>query len=220
MKPRERKPQKQKSRLVYRKNDHRDILVYNSTAHKYVYHNALVYSETDKNKLEKTDIAWIKYPYNSIMITTGGDSQVGGGCCAMDVDRQIQYGNLLGNNRGICIAIEELGITVFFHNYGSSCNYYITEDGVIWQLLNLTNYYNSNGNGIYHFGNDKICWYERGQVYYDEQLRPYYLNYILHIWTFNKNEDTGKWSIAHNTYSYTTEYRFNRLEFNKIAIIL
>ena len=202
MKPRERKPQKQESRLVYRKNDHRDILVYNSTAHKYVYHNALVYSATNKDKLEKDDIVWIKYPQNSLVMTYGGTP---GGLCCMDCDRQFQYGKNWGggtSGRSFVYGLEKDKITVaYWQSGGATSNFSVTDDGVVWQDISVSSA-NPWQEFLWHFGEDGLCWIHIGETQHDEDY-PYYLGFTVGTILFSKNEETGKFEVEKHQYSYT-----------------
>ena len=59
MKPRQREPQKQTSRLFLRTKDHRDVIYQDK------YHNA-IWANTDEIDDE---LVWLKYPKNALLNT-------------------------------------------------------------------------------------------------------------------------------------------------------
>ena len=133
MKPRQRQPQAQKSRLYSRGNDHRDILFYNETTQKMVYHNALYWNDdTDNAKPDKEHIAWIKYPKKALM------HRVKPFTGWIDVDRQFCYGdNYDGNQRSGSFYKLRNGLVIYCGAYSglSDMGCYAIEDGIVWNEL-------------------------------------------------------------------------------------
>lgn len=203
MKPRQRKPQKQTSRLYARGNDHRDILYYDETTQKYIYHNALYYTEVDQDKPVRENIAWVKYPEHNLAMTYGGASNQAGAVCMMDVDRQFQHGrSWAGGQRGRGLVYGlECGIAVAFTQYGgSTTNFSISEDGVIWQDLDVSGA-NPSQMPLYHFGEDGLCWIVQGATIYGEDY-PYRAGFTIGTIIFKKDEETKKWYTELHQYSY------------------
>lgn len=211
MKPRQRKPQKQSARLYARGNDHRDIIWYDIDRQKYVYHNALYYTEVDQDKPVRENLAWVKYPEHNLVMTYGGASNQVGAVCVMDVDRQFQYGSGFGGGaRGRPYVFGlECGLTVIFSSYGGDQNFLLSEDGVIWQELNKRNIF-PNGNSLYHFGEDGLCWLVPGDTVYGQDY-PYRAGYTIYTWIFSKDEETEQWDVELNTYSFPD--KVNDLQF-------
>lgn len=87
MKPRERKPQKQSSRLYLRRKDHRDCIM-NDT-----YHNAIWLKKTKDDGTVQDELAWCKYPQRAMIFGArlGGNGLYNSrnGIWILDVDRQI-----------------------------------------------------------------------------------------------------------------------------------
>lgn len=212
MKPRQRKPQKQSARLYARGNDHRDIIAYDDANSRYIYHNALYWTEEDDAKVTKEHIAWVKYPEHSVVATYGGASNQQGAHCVMDVDRQFEYGlSYAGGQRGRAQVYGlECGLTVIFTQYGGALtNFRISEDGVVWKDIDVqgANPYQLN---LYHFGEDGLCWIAPGPTVYGEDY-PYGNGFTFGIILFEKDEETDEWSVRTSIHSFTD--RVNALEF-------
>ena len=130
MKPRERKEQAQKTRLYARKNDHRDILFYNTEKQKYVYHNGLYWTVENDDKVKKEHVAWIKYPKKALM------HRVKPFTGWIDVDRQFCYGlSMDGNQRTGDFYKLKNGLVIYCGTYSGSIattGCYAIEDGIVW----------------------------------------------------------------------------------------
>ena len=204
MKPRERKPQAQSARLYCRKNDHRDILYYDTEKQKYIYHTGLYWTEEDQSTASSKNVAWVKYPKNGIMLTYGGASDRAGGHCWMDCDRQFQYGrNYAGGQRGraILYGLEKDGITVLYSQYGgANSDFSITDDGIVWQDITVRGA-NPWQEPLWHFGEDGLCYIHLGDIIYGENY-PYRNGFTVGTILFKKNEETGKFEVELHQYSY------------------
>lgn len=199
MKPRQRKPQKQTSRLYARGNDHRDILYYDETTQKYIYHNALYYTEEDEEQPKAENLVWLKYPQNAILHYSSD------ALCNFDVDRQFNYGERLGGggHRNLIFGLE-CGITVFIDVYGENSNIYVTEDGMRWQKINVGSDYGYFAQqNINPFGNDGLVSFYKGT---GDQT-----TFIARVVTFSKNEETNLWEYEAHTYSYITDTAFTHI---------
>lgn len=122
MKPRERKPQTQSSRLYLRNKDHREV-IFND-----MYHNAMWANVGDIHD----ELVWVKYPKKALMFwnypTFGW----------MDVDRQFQYAvKIGGGQRGGRLVRQHNGIILLFDSYGGLGTAYIlaSDDGITWQNI-------------------------------------------------------------------------------------
>ena len=209
MKPRQRLNQKQKSRLYCRGNDHRELLWYDDSQQKFIYNNALYWTAVDQNKVLKENVAWVKFLHNSLIHYQSGSSSVQGSLCCMDVDRQFNHGINKGNtNKRNFVFGLECGIAVFTDARGSNDSYvYITEDGTIWQKIELTDndYTYVNQQYIYKFGEDGLCYFTKNSGTVD--------TFSFKTIIFKKNETTDRWEYETHTYSFVASYSFNVLNF-------
>lgn len=179
MKPRQRLPQKQTARLYCRKNDHRDILWYDETLQKMVYHNALYWTEEDDTSIDRNKIAWIKYPKNALLFAHIGYGWV-------DIDRQFSYGASLGggvygNSMMHRFDTEDLHFAVAMLQ---NRDMRLTEDGIVYQKI--TPNVNTDNFDIYKIGQTGVLSFNSG---------------IANVIDFVKNEETSKWDIQKYAYN-------------------
>ena len=192
MKPRQRLPQKQSARLYARKNDHRDILYYDEQKQKYIYHNALYWTEEDETKAVKEHVAWVKYAKNALL-----HQDVAAGW--IDLDRQFNYAYQgFGQSYNMTYYLEEPDITVMLCGYYlSSAKVYWTKDGVVWHDITPTGgiaFF--NGWQILRFGENGVC-----SCYYDYNARIYYVRRML--FEYDAENDEVTYTIATNSYATT-----------------
>lgn len=156
MKPKERKNQTQKSRLYCRGNDHRDILYYDETNQKMLYHYGLYWNnDADNQQVDEEHLAWVKFPNKALMFY---DYPTFGW---IDVDRQFQYATQLGGGQrsGRLFKLNN-GIVLLFDVYGGMGTAYCiaSDNGVIWKQItskfsSIPQYQNS-----FPLGEDSIAW--------------------------------------------------------------
>lgn len=188
MKPRQRLEQKQTSRLYARGNDHRDILYYDETKQKYVYHNALYYTENDQQSINKENIAWIKYAKNALLNFT--KPFLGW----MDADRQFSYGIQWSVEQRVGRIFRlECGICVMYDAYSGASDHacYITEDGVVWQNVTsqlTVNIGNVTDNWIY--SDDTIAYFWGDDYWHTGRTKRH-----IRTTRFYKDEETEEWKV-------------------------
>ena len=190
MKPRQREPQKQTSRLFLRTKDHRDVIYQDK------YHNA-IWANTDEIDDE---LVWLKYPKNALLNTY----YVGYGTFGwMDVDRQFQYARHFGGAvRGRLFSLE-CGIVVNVAQVSSSYQLFsISDDGIVWQDMRSENM-NPYGLDYFHFGEDGLCWIKISDAIVQDEYWPLdHAGYVVGVVTFSKNEETGRFVCELHQYSF------------------
>ena len=203
MKPRQRKPQTQTANLYCRGNSHRDILWYDETSQKMIYHNALYWNDDEEARADRSHIAWVKYPEHSMLMSYGGSSSQAGTVGVMDADRQFQYAMAAGGGTlGVPWVFGlECGITVHLMHGSSETNFWVSEDGIVWQHIKKS-YFSPNAAYTFHFGEDGLCWFADGPTQYGEAY-PYKLGFTIYMYLFSKDEETGQWDVELKSYSYT-----------------
>ena len=155
MKPRQRTPQKQKSRLFFRGKDHREILFRTASYNKDgsikeefdAYHNGIWVTKDDKDEL-----AWWKYPHESL-ITAGNNIATLGW---LDTERQWQHRTTMvtGQRNGAIFRFDGFAVT---WNYFSSIDYiYVTTDGCIWKRIDASTRPHVHPLA-YYYGHNAVC---------------------------------------------------------------
>lgn len=200
MKPRERKPQAQSSRMFLHNRDHRDA-IYND-----IYHNAM-WANTENIDDE---LVWVKYPNNGLLVSSDY-RRIGW----IDIDRQFSYG--VGASHGsnwMSQMIQLDDITVVWQYLSASTNYIlVTEDGVVWQHIPWRGGTVVKGDtfNAYKFGYDNTI----VTVYPDDYWHGGGDRKHVETWHFVKDDDTEKWSIEYNqaiitepTINWGTELRY------------
>ena len=153
MKPKQRKEQKQTSRMVLRNHDHRDC-IFDKKYHNMMY---VVKLKRDSHgepvvptEYEIAGYVWKKYPYNAFP-TLGPDHPIGW----MDADRQFHYANQGGTGSAAYYTPE--GDSNYFHfddfimrvhknsNWSSQTGFgydvYVTKDGFHWKRVTEWTYF-------------------------------------------------------------------------------
>lgn len=192
MKPRERKPQAQKTRLYARKNDHRDILYYDTQKQKYVYHTGLYWTEENDAKVKKEHVAWIKYPKKALM------HRVKPFTGWIDVDRQFCYGlNIDGNQRSGNFYRLRNNTVIYYGAYSGlgDDNCYAIEDGIIWHDISAKiTMYPVNQQMLY-IGEDTMA-YLWGDDYWHGGGDRRHIS-----WTRIYKDDDGEFQVEQKSYT-------------------
>lgn len=210
MKPRERKPQAQKTRLYARKNDHRDILYYDETIQKCIYHNALYWAEEDQTEIKKENVAWVKYPKDALLVSSQYH-RIGW----IDVNRQFSYGIADRSSQNWMSQMIQLDdITVVWQYLDSNSTYImVTEDGIVWQHIPWSGGTVVKGDpfNARKFGFDNTI----VTLYADDWWHGGGDRKHIETWHFEKDEETEKWtltysqaSIPEETITWSTELRY------------
>lgn len=187
MKPKTREPQKQSSRLYFRRRDHREVIMDE------MYHNAIwLTKEEEDEKIDK--LVWVKYPKEQIMAMANGS---GGWLGWYDPNRQFQYGIEMGgpNNVSKIWQLDGLDCALCSVVYGDGSNsnsaYYVTTDGMTWHTVKNRPLSGVFPNAVY-FGNKGFCYYSGitngmydvyvSELEHDEENDTWhFINNILHI---------------------------------------
>lgn len=171
MKPRERKPQAQTSRMYLRKQDHRDLIVND------IYHNAIWMDKEQDGELID-DLVWLKYPKNYLITGEGNANTIG----TLDIDRQIQHQHPFNSNQRVGTVTHLNGFCVALDAYSSVDYIYVSEDGCVWKRIPdrtvLTN------PRVFRFGLNGVCNVSSNRVY---------------ISRFEKNEETDEYEMENIT---------------------
>lgn len=134
MKPKLRTPQRQTSRLFFRRRDHREFIMDDT------YHNGVWMCKRDQKKEGQEEpplvdeLIWWKYPHESLITSTGNLATLGW----MDTDRQFQHqiSFITGQRYGAIFKFNDF--VVAWHAYSSIDYIRVTEDGCIWKAVDLT----------------------------------------------------------------------------------
>lgn len=200
MKPRERKPQAQSSRMFLHNRDHRDV-IFND-----MYHNAM-WANTDKIHDE---LVWVKYPKDALLVSTNYN-RVGW----IDVNRQFSYGIGAGHGSNWMSRMVQLDdVTVVWQYMSASSNYIlVSEDGIVWQHIPWSGGTVVKGDvfACHKFGYDNTIVTTYGDDYWHgggDRLH-------VETWHFVKDEETELWSIQYRqaviteqTITWSTDLRY------------
>ena len=135
MKPRAKARQKQNGRMVLRKQDHRDVLIYNSTDDRMMYHNLTVLHDEEGKKL-----VWQKYPSKALIL--GVSPYSSGGALAvstwLDVKRHMLYrigsGNPNSTSYYQVLRVQNLAVDFIYDGFNTKLM--ASEDGMIFHKDN------------------------------------------------------------------------------------
>lgn len=187
MKPKERKPQKQTSRMYLRKHDHRDVIFDDK------YHNAM----WCKTEHIDDELVWTKFPNKALMFA---NKPVWGW---MDVDRQFQYALGAGTGSRSCRLFKlNNGIAFMVDVYTNLASAYIyaTDNGVVWKDIKSKFTSVPSFQESVPFGEDSICHFWGDDYWHTGQTKK-------HIqWTrVTRSEDEDEYDFDVEQKSYTLD---------------
>lgn len=195
LKPKQRKPQRQSSRLYLRNADHREA-IFND-----MYHNAL-WANTDK---VNDKLVWAKYPNSSIIYNANGSGDHGGGIGYVDLDRQFAFGVAYGGGqrgRPWIWQFEEADTPfILAYTYYSKWECAISEDGVVWKRIPNFSGATVSASSIWKIGKDGLCGFWGADYWHTGDTNKY-----CFIIRFSKDEETGEWSASERTYTIPQDY--------------
>lgn len=202
LKPKERKQQKQTSRLYLRNRDHRDV-IYNDA-----YINALWANTEDVDD----ELVWAKFPNKALMFY---DYPTFGW---IDVDRQFQYAMTVGGGQrsGRMFRLNN-GIVWIFDTYSGVGSAYAiaTDNGVVWK--NITSKFTSIPNYQYAipFGEDSIAW-TWGDDYWHGGGTKGHISWVR----VTRKEDTDDYDFEVEQKSYTFDCDESWLNWSAVGICI